>query len=67
MEPDLNALPIYHCPDHLQCEQGGNCTVRWKGERVCGSVGTVVMTCMKHFLAAAPKECEAGEKDCICS
>ena len=65
--PELGALPIYDCPKHLICEQGANCTVAWKGQKKCGSVGTVVMSCMKHLLADAPRLCLAGEKGCICS
>ena len=67
VEPELGALPIYDCKPPLICDQGANCTVAWKSQRVCGSVGTVVMACMKHFMKAAPRLCEAGEKGCICS
>ena len=67
VEPELGALPIYECKPPLICEQGLNCTVAWKSQRVCGSVGTVVMACMRHFLDAPPRLCNAGEKGCICS
>ena len=66
--PDLGALPTYKCnAKKYKCKQGAECTVRWTGERVCGSVGTVVMSCMKHSIADPVRLCKAEEQGCICS
>ena len=68
MVPELGALPTFKCdPKKYICEQGVNCTVAWKGQRVCGSVGTVVLSCLKHSMAEPVRECEADEMGCICS
>merc|ERR1712179_178597 len=65
--PDLGALPIIKCERGLICKQGAPCAVDWEGERVCGSVGTVVLECLKHKMAGPVEMCQAEEKGCTCS
>ena len=49
------------------CEQGGKCEVQWRGQKVCGNIDTVVMSCMKHSISAPVRLCEAEEEGCVCT